>query len=245
MFRVDGTLHFLKQPVSYKPASFRSVETEAAAFVLDTVLGLGVRPSGGQELVSPYGPTGMLKGLLHNSMTPEVSASLPACAEQLCTIKHTRFVIMKKVDKLVSMGRRPKFAPGLPFLSGSNRTLNLLQRLAGIVLLDTVFDFGDARYGANCFLDANGAFWAIDYDTGNSWTAMFKPGKPRTAIISCATKMLPNYVGSRLKCEVFDVLKSLLEERMIGFLDRAYQRLQNPFWQMNSCPSFNRTVPAG
>lgn len=215
------------------------VETEALGAVIDDVLGLGVRPPGGRELVSPIPPLNKTSSSALASLV--VPKPEPACVSKLCDVPHHRFFIMKRVGGILR--ERDKVADG-PHLWHVNRTQHLLQRLAGVVLIDSVLFFGDARGGPNCFLDKEGQVHAIDFDSSAFFTKPPTETRLSTQIVGCAKRRMPaNYTGGNLQCEVLGTLKGMLEQRMPQFEQRAHQRLQNMFWKTLSCPFSFTTTP--
>lgn len=213
-------------------AFWDGVGTEALAGAIDEVLGFRVRPPETREWASPFLPVSMFNGSHPGGLEVGVSSS-PNC---LCSRRQYRFITMGAVAGLpfkLSKG----FRGDLPWLRGEQRQHNLVHRVAGTVLLDSIIGFADQRAGKNCHINKYGMVFAIDYDQQQG--ALSPKTELKFGMLQCTSRYLSNYTGplSNFTCEVLASMDKALRAVVPNFYEVLSKRLSNPFWEVRSCPS--------
>jgi len=220
----------LSNGTSFMFKSKKGLDTEVLASAIDHVMGLGVRPETWEHM-SLLDPLRMLKNLQNGTgfHVVELQDQMQAPCN-LCQEKHYRFLIMRKIPGLhnnFNIGRSR-----VPLID-ANRTVNFVNRVASIFLLDSLLSFHDGRERANCFIDSQGLLYAIDYDTCQPLYRSNSTKGLNIPIIHCAQRQMGFY-GKNIFCEVHEAMYKRAYQFLPHFQNALIARLQKPFWI--SCP---------
>eukprot|EP00200_Dunaliella_tertiolecta_P006210 CAMPEP_0202346246 /NCGR_PEP_ID=MMETSP1126-20121109/5120_1 /ASSEMBLY_ACC=CAM_ASM_000457 /TAXON_ID=3047 /ORGANISM="Dunaliella tertiolecta, Strain CCMP1320" /LENGTH=452 /DNA_ID=CAMNT_0048937629 /DNA_START=237 /DNA_END=1595 /DNA_ORIENTATION=+ len=253
-----------------------SLEFEMMATNVDTVLGLRVRPKTKGFLgVAKEKSTGLLswfkkqEDVMANLASGRgINAVVNPCSECACLWKKQKGL---KLAELVLF----EFMPGLE--NPTDKVYPLMQRrladtdpatsvflrsAAYVHLLNNImgsFDHkGGKDYGhlnvhklgaqKNCFVDANGKFWALDYDISDLSSSPRRFAQISTNTEQCISMVWGDHVMGvpDLHCTLLSIMhEKLVTVNATIFGQELYALLRSQhFWDLKACPTRAASKPA-